>query len=76
MNTRWFAVLLFPGFEFAQPVQDLVSMVNPFVGSEISQLHDYGKTVPGAVRPFGMLDWSPDLVDEVFYRWATPETGG
>ena len=76
MNTRSLAVFLFPCLLFPQSSQDLAAMVNPFVGSEISKLHDYGKTVPGAVRPFGMLDWSPDMVDEVFYRWETPETRG
>jgi predicted alpha-1,2-mannosidase len=55
---------------------DLASLVNPFVGTSISTLHDYGDTVPGAVRPFGMLDWSPDTVDEVFYRWDKPVTRG
>jgi predicted alpha-1,2-mannosidase len=50
--------------------------VNPLVGSKLSGLNDYGKTVPGAVRPFGMLDWSPDTPDTPFYRWETPVTEG
>jgi len=55
---------------------DLATQVNPFVGTKISSLNDYGNTVPGAVQPFGMLDWSPDMVDKPFYRWETPVTRG
>ena len=51
---------------------DLAALVNPFVGTMVSSLHDHGNTAPGAVRPFGMLDWSPDIVGEVFYRWEAP----
>lgn len=76
METGWFVLLLLPGTCFAQPAHDLASLVSPFVGTKLSPLHDYGKTIPGAVRPFGMLDWSPDMVDEVFYRWETPQTRG
>ena len=33
---------------------DPVSYVNPFIGST-----NLGNTYPGAVKPFGMLAWSP-----------------
>jgi predicted alpha-1,2-mannosidase len=69
-------VLLAAGLVSAQPPKDPASLVNPFVGTQLSSLNDYGKTVPGAVRPFGMLYWSPDMVTEVFYRYDTPETRG
>lgn len=55
---------------------DLASQVNPFVGTNLSTLHDHGNTVPGAVRPFGMLNWSPDMADDAFYRWENPVTRG
>lgn len=56
--------------------QDPVALVNPFVGSQLSRLHDYGKTVPGASRPFGLLYWSPDMAKEVFYVYEAPVTRG
>jgi predicted alpha-1,2-mannosidase len=71
--------VLLPAVLFAPPAfqaQDLASLVNPFVGTQISSLHDSGNTAPGAVRPFGMLDWSPDTPGESFYRWEKPLTRG
>jgi predicted alpha-1,2-mannosidase len=47
---------------------DPASLVNPFVGTGLSPVNDYGKTNPGAVRPFGMLYWGPDPAEDVFYR--------
>ncbi len=61
---------------YCSMASDLASLVNPFVGTSISTLHDHGNTVPGAVRPFGMLDWSPDMADAPFYRWENPVTRG
>jgi predicted alpha-1,2-mannosidase len=68
--------LFLPGLGSAQSPEDLAALVNPFVGTGRSSLNDFGKTVPGAIRPFGMLYWSPDMVTEVFYRYDTPVTRG
>ena len=38
----------------AGPVKDVVEKVDPLIGSA-----NGGNTYPGAVRPFGMLSWSP-----------------
>jgi predicted alpha-1,2-mannosidase len=54
---------------FPLRAQDLAASVNPFVGSKLSSSNDYGKTNPGAVRPFGMLSWGPDTADAEFYTW-------
>ncbi len=54
---------------------DPVDQVNPFVGTQTSQLKDNGNTVPGATRPFGMLSWSPDPPDGM-YRYENPVTRG
>lgn len=62
------------GFAFA--ASDLASEVNVFTGTAMSKLRDYGNTLPGAVRPFGMLYWSPDPTDGGFYRWDKPITRG
>ena len=40
---------------FAYPLQTLTTNVNPFNGSA-----NNGDTFPGAVMPFGMIQWSPD----------------
>ncbi len=50
--------------------------VDPFIGTETSQLKDNGNTMPGAARPFGMLYWSPDSADGEFYRYEDPVTRG
>jgi predicted alpha-1,2-mannosidase len=55
---------------------DPATWVNPFVGTKLSNLSDYGKTVPGAVRPFGMLNWGPDTAGVEFYQWEKPLTRG
>jgi predicted alpha-1,2-mannosidase len=68
--------LWFQATAAAQTAPDLAALVNPFVGSHLSSIHDYGKTVPGAVRPFGLLYWSPDMSDEVFYVYEKPVTRG
>lgn len=75
MKRRAFGLLLacLPAFLFAQ--QTPVDQVNPFVGTQTSQLKDNGNTVPGATRPFGMLSWSPDPPDGM-YRYETPVTRG
>ena len=53
----------------AQSRGDLASQVNPFIGTSTSWIQDNGNTLPGAVRPFGMLYWSPDRADGTFYRY-------
>jgi putative alpha-1,2-mannosidase len=55
---------------------DPATWVNPFVGTRLSNLSDYGKTIPGAVRPFGMLNWGPDTAGVEFYQWEKPLTRG
>jgi len=55
---------------------DLASWVDPFIGTKISSQKDSGNTVPGAVRPFGMLYWSPDPVEGPFYHYERPSTRG
>lgn len=68
--------ILIPVSSFSQTSNDPAALVNPFVGTAMSSIHDYGKTVPGAVRPFGMLYWSPDTYNEVFYVYERPVTRG
>ncbi len=74
--SRQLAFMLIPFAGFSQTIQDPAALVNPFVGSGLSKIHDYGKTVPGASRPFGLLYWSPDMVKEVFYLYEEPVTRG
>jgi predicted alpha-1,2-mannosidase len=54
------------------------SQVDPLIGTQASPRppHDFGNTLPGATRPFGMLYWSPDPVDGGFYRYDDPVTRG
>src|SRR3954447_10634391 len=52
----------------AEPI-DPVSYVNPFIGST-----NLGNTYPGAVRPFGMLAWSPQTSRGS--QISTPAPGG
>jgi predicted alpha-1,2-mannosidase len=70
------ALVLLPLAGFSQAKQDLAALVNPFVGSRISAVHDYGNTAPGAVRPFGLLYWSPDTTDGPFYHYDNAVTRG
>jgi len=56
--------------------QDATSEVDPFIGTSINVLQDFGNTLPGAVRPFGMLYWSPDSIPGTFYRWEDKSTRG
>jgi predicted alpha-1,2-mannosidase len=56
--------------------QDPASEVDPFIGTSINVLEDFGNTLPGAVRPFGMLYWSPDSTAGTFYRWEDKRTRG
>lgn len=51
----------------AAPDQDLAKWVNPFVGTrpggpDLGTGGGAGNTFPGAVVPFGMVQWSPDTV--------------
>jgi predicted alpha-1,2-mannosidase len=55
---------------------DLASSVDPLIGTQLSSQNDFGNTVPGATRPFGMLYWSPDPVEGEFYRYDQPVTRG
>jgi predicted alpha-1,2-mannosidase len=70
------ALVLLPLTGFSQAKQDLASLVNPFAGSRISAVHDYGNVAPGAVRPFGLLYWSPDTTSGPFYHYDDPVTRG
>jgi len=60
----------------AQSKGDLASQVNSFIGTSTSWIEDNGNTLPGAVRPFGMLYWSPDRSDGTFYRFEGTATRG
>src|SRR6201996_3501923 len=43
------------------PVKDPASLVNPLIGTGAGGgVVGQGDTFPGAVTPFGMLQWSPD----------------
>lgn len=42
------------------PIEDLTRWVNPYVGTKRGS--GTGLTYPGAVAPFGMVQWSPDTV--------------
>ncbi|MFC0509018.1 GH92 family glycosyl hydrolase [Micromonospora costi] len=53
----------------AQEVNDPVPYVNPLIGSA-----NLGNTYPGAVRPFGMLAWSPQ--NSRGQQTSTPAPGG
>jgi predicted alpha-1,2-mannosidase len=50
---RLLCLLFFPALAFAQ--QDLTRYVDPFIGTG-----GHGHTFPGATRPFGMVQLSPD----------------
>lgn len=69
MKAALLSCLLFCVAARAQSGNDLASQVNPFVGTSTSWIEDNGNTLPGAVRPFGMLYWSPDGADGTFYRY-------
>lgn len=60
----------------SQAAEDPVALVNPFIGTKTNSLQDNGNTLPGAVRPFGMLYWSPDPVDGQHYLYERPVTRG
>jgi putative alpha-1,2-mannosidase len=60
----------------AQSKGDPASQVNPFIGTSLSPLQDNGHTLPGAIRPFGMLYWSPDRADGTFYRYEGTASRG
>jgi len=60
----------------AQSLPDPASQVDPFIGTSINAIQDNGNTLPGAVRPFGMLYWSPDNVQGTFYRREDRNTRG
>ena len=60
----------------AHAASNHASEVNVFVGTQTNQMNDNGNTWPGAVRPFGMLYWSPDPVDGPYYRFEVPTTRG
>jgi predicted alpha-1,2-mannosidase len=76
MKTALICYLLLCVAASAQSKGDLASQVNPFIGTSTSWIQDNGNTLPGAVRPFGMLDWSPDRADGTFYRFEGSATRG
>src|SRR3954463_4391253 len=55
---------------WARPRPDLTQYVNPFSGTDAGA-PDFGtgggagKTCPGATRPFGMVNWSPDTASSL-----------
>src|SRR5690348_16504088 len=53
----------------AAPEDDPAAYVNPFIGTT-----NLGNTYPGAVRPFGMLAWSPQTSRGT--QISTPAPGG
>ncbi|GIL28162.1 GH92 family glycosyl hydrolase [Actinocatenispora comari] len=57
-----------PAAAAPSPVRDPVAYVNPLIGSA-----NAGNTYPGAVRPFGMLAWSPQNTTGGI---STPAPGG
>jgi predicted alpha-1,2-mannosidase len=60
----------------SQVPNDLVSKVDPFIGTSTSWIQDVANTIPGATVPFGMLYWSPDRSDGTFYRYEGTTTRG
>jgi predicted alpha-1,2-mannosidase len=66
------AFMVIPIAGFPQTTEDPAALVNPFVGTGTSSLHDNAYTTPGAVRPFGLLYWSPDTPDIVNYHYEHP----
>ncbi len=78
--------LLFTCSCFAHSAGDPYSQVDPFIGTKPTQAQDAGHTLPGAVRPFGMLYWSPDTahdraapgqyVDENHFQYDIPAIRG
>jgi predicted alpha-1,2-mannosidase len=78
---RWCAALALAGV-LAAPAPHataastgVTGLVNPFAGTRETprDLHS-GKVYPGATMPFGMLQWSPDLVPRG-YAYRTPAEG-
>src|SRR5271157_4138823 len=76
MKAALLSCLLFCVAARAQSGNDLASQVNPFIGTSTSVIQDNGNTLPGAVRPFGMLYWSPDNIQGTFYRRDDGNTRG
>jgi predicted alpha-1,2-mannosidase len=90
--SRSLLVLLLAATSAAQSPHDPAGEVNPFIGTSYSTTEanrklppgadQYGNTLPGAVRPFGMLYWSPDYVDvnsgtrNIFYHLQDKMTRG
>jgi predicted alpha-1,2-mannosidase len=72
--TLWLlALIVIPNVGFAQVTKDPAALVDPFVGTATSpSAHDNGYTTPGAVRPFGLLYWSPDTPDIINYHYDDP----
>lgn len=61
---------------WAQTPKDPASQVDPFVGTSPSPVGEPGNTIPGATRPFGMLNWGPDQVKGRYYRFDNTSTRG
>jgi predicted alpha-1,2-mannosidase len=64
------ALVLGATVDAQMPQQDLVSFVNPFVGTA-----NGGNTFPGATLPFGMVAFSPEEVSEK-HPMRVPAPGG
>jgi len=67
----WFALA-----GWTQSAPDPASQVDPFIGTSESVIRDFANTLPGAMRPFGMLSWGPDSVAGTFYRREDSTTRG
>ncbi|MGI8467227.1 MAG: GH92 family glycosyl hydrolase [Pyrinomonadaceae bacterium] len=50
---------------------DFTQYVNPFIGTDGT-----GNTFPGAVLPFGMIQWSPDTTANGFYKYQNSAMRG
>lgn len=71
------ALMAIPITGFSQATKDPAALVNTFVGTGTSpSTHDNGYTTPGAVRPFGLMYWSPDTPDIINYHYDDPVTYG
>jgi predicted alpha-1,2-mannosidase len=76
MKAALLSLFILCGTARAQSNSDIASQVDPFIGTSLSPVQDNGNTLPGAVRPFGMLDWSPDRADGTFYRYEGTDSRG
>ena len=64
----------------AGPAKEPVDFINPMVGASTSAEFGEGKTFPGAARPFGLVQLSPDTItggdNGSGYSWEHPTIEG